>query len=290
MSRNNPRPEWLTVRLLPETAAPRVLACLRGLGLGTVCASAQCPNRAECHNAGRATFLLMGPNCSRHCRYCAVKHAAPAPLDPTEPERVAEAAARLGLRHVVMTSVTRDDLPDGGAAHFARAVACVRRRCPGATVEILVPDFGGVEAAWETSAACAPEVYNHNLETVERLFPAVRPGADFRRSLRQLAFVKERHPGLTTKSGLMVGLGEGLGEVLAAGRELRAAGVDVVTVGQYLAPDKDKNCPVARYVPPEEFARLREGLLAMGFAAVAAAPLVRSSYQAAETFAACGGR
>ena len=289
MSRNNPRPEWLTVRLPPETAAPRVRTCLHDLGLDTVCGSARCPNRAECHNAGRATFLLMGPHCTRRCRYCAVGQGAPTPLDPDEPERVAEAAARLKLRHVVMTSVTRDDLPDGGAAHFARAVACVRRRCPGAAVEILVPDFGGSEAAWEVSAACAPEVYNHNLETVARLFPAVRPGADFRRSLRQLAYVKNRYPKLTTKSGMMVGLGETMEEVLAAGRDLRAAGVDIVTIGQYLAPDKARNVPVTRYVLPEEFTQLRNRMLAMGFAAVAAAPLVRSSYQAEETFAASGG-
>lgn len=283
MSKNNPRPEWLTVRLAPETAAPQVRACLRDLRLGTVCSSAQCPNRAECHNAGRATFLLMGPNCTRNCRYCAVAHAAPSPLAADEPQRVAEAASRLGLRHVVITSVTRDDLPDGGAEHFARTVKAVRERLPQATVEILVPDFAGDETAWEVSAACAPDVYNHNIETVERLFPAVRPGADFHRSLRQLAWVKGRYPQMAVKSGLMVGLGETFAEILEAGRALRAAGVDIITAGQYLAPDKNANWPVARYMPPEEFARLKTELLALGFAAVAAAPLVRSSYQAEET-------
>lgn len=283
MSRNNPRPEWLSVRLTPETSASRVRACLRDLQLGTVCSSAQCPNRAECHNAGQATFLLMGPNCSRHCRYCAVTHAKPLPLQADEPERVAEAARRMGLRHVVITSVTRDDLPDGGAEHFARTVRCVRGRLPEATVEILVPDFAGREASWDVSAACAPDVYNHNLETVARLFPQVRPEADYARSLRQLAYIKEKFPALRTKSGLMVGLGETFAEILSAGRDLRAAQVDIITVGQYLAPDRNQNYPVARYVTPEEFAELKREFTAMGFAAVAAAPLVRSSYQAEET-------
>ncbi|MDR0867473.1 MAG: lipoyl synthase [Planctomycetota bacterium] len=282
----NPRPEWLTIRLNHADPLP-VRACLRELNLTTVCAGARCPNRAECYGNGRATFMLMGEICTRRCRYCAVptgEKKTPLPLDDDEPRRVAAAAARLKLRHLVITSVTRDDLPDGGAAHFARTVAAGREAVPAATIEILTPDFGGDEAAWRVAAASLPAVYNHNVETVARLFPLIRPQGDFARSVRQLAWVKKNSPRLTTKSGLMVGLGETAAEVLATARELRAAGVDLITVGQYLPPT-DKHYPAQRYVTPDEFARLREDLVALGFAAVAAAPLVRSSYRAEETYA-----
>ncbi len=277
------RPPWLKIRL-PCRPPKRVDTCLDDLKLHTVCRSARCPNTVECYAKGRATFLLMGPNCTRHCGFCAVSREPPAPLDPTEPARVAEAVKRLELTHAVVTSVTRDDLPDGGAAHFAATVAAVRAATPQTTIEILTPDFRGERAARAVAADSLPEVFNHNVETVPRLYAQVRPQADYRRSLELLAFVKHRHPGLTTKSGLMLGLGETEAEVLAVGNDLREAGVDMLTVGQYLQPSRLVNLPVQRYVPPEEFATLRQQLSRLGFGMVAAAPFVRSSYNAEEAF------
>lgn len=276
-------PPWITKRLsLP--AAPSVKRCLDDLCLHTVCQSARCPNASECFTAGRATFLLLGPICTRNCGFCAVeKGSPPHPVDPTEPERIAAAAVRLGLRHVVITSVTRDDLADGGATHFARTVEALRRSLPHATIEILPPDFAGNRQAWETVADAQPDVLNHNLETISRLYPAVRPGADYGRSLAFLRFVKDRHPTLITKSGIMVGLGETVEEVLEVGRDLRQAGVEMITIGQYLRPSST-NLPVARFLPPEEFERLASALKKLGFGSVAAAPFVRSSYHAEEAY------
>lgn len=286
MSKNNPRPDWLTIRLPLQNDQQPVRGCLDNLRLGTVCSSARCPNQAECYGKGRATFLLMGPNCTRRCGFCAVDREAPQPLDPQEPERVAQAVMELKLRHAVITSVTRDDLPDGGAEYFVQTVQAVRRKNPGVSIEILVPDFAGRQESWRISAGSLPDVYNHNMETVRRLYPSVRPQADYDRSLAQLRYVKDVFPQLTTKSGLMVGLGETYEELLQVGRDLRAAGVDMVTVGQYLAPVNGKNLPVVSYLPPEEFARLEKDLKAMGFAMVAASPFVRSSYNADEAFTA----
>lgn len=277
----NRLPPWLKKRV-PLGGDGKVCACLHDLGLGTVCQSARCPNQLECYGRGRATFLLMGPNCTRRCGFCAVGKDAPAPLDAGEPGRVAEAVRRLELKHAVITSVTRDDLPDGGAEHFAQTVRAVRGLQPGVTIEILVPDFAGDEEAWAASCDCQPDVYNHNIETVPRLYGTVRPGADYDRSLSLLDFVKERRPKLTTKSGIMLGLGEEFEEVIDVAEDLRSVGVDMITVGQYLRPREGVNLPVARYVPPEEFDELKTLLEELGFPHVACAPFVRSSYNAGE--------
>lgn len=281
-------PPWLAKKI-PADDGRAVEECLDELALDTVCRGARCPNRLECRARGRAAFLLMGPNCTRRCRFCAMAEGEPRPLDPAEPGRLAEAAARLGLGHVVVTSVTRDDLPDGGAGHFAATVRAIRERLPGATVEILVPDFWGDEDAWAVAADALPDVFNHNLETVERLYGEVRPGADFDRSLALLDFVKERRPELTSKSGLMLGLGEEMEEILETAEALRDVGVDMITVGQYLQPRSERTLEVRRFVPPEEFAALERELLALGFASVACGPFVRSSYNAEESFLAAGG-
>lgn len=276
-------PPWLKKKV-PLEPGQAVNDCLTELKLDTVCRGARCPNSLECKSRGRAAFLIMGPRCTRACRFCAMDSGEPAPLDREEPARLAEAVKRLGLRHAVVTSVTRDDLPDGGAAHFAETVAAIRNACPGVSIEILVPDFWGDEDAWAAAADSLPDVFNHNMETVERLYGLVRPGADFDRSLALLDFVKERRPEMTTKSGMMVGLGEELEEIVDAARALRDVGVDIVTVGQYLRPSSDRTLEVKRFVPPEEFADLEKELLALGFKVVACSPFVRSSYNAEEAF------
>lgn len=281
-------PPWLAKKI-PADDGRKLEDCLGELALDTVCRGARCPNRLECRSRGRAAFLLMGPHCTRRCRFCAMTSGEPAPLDPDEPAHLAEAAERLGLRHVVVTSVTRDDLPDGGAEHFARTVRAVRERLPEATVEILVPDFWGDEEAWATAADAAPDVFNHNIETVERLYEEVRPGADFDRSLALLDFVRERRPKMTTKSGLMLGLGEEMEEILETAEALRDVGVEMITVGQYLRPRSERTLEVRRFVPPEEFAALERELLALGFRSVACGPFVRSSYNAEESFLVAGG-
>ncbi len=284
MSKNNPRPEWLSIRLEPENERLRsVESCLVDLDLKTVCSNAKCPNRSECYSKRRATFIMMGSNCTRRCGFCAIGREQPEPLDPQEPLRVAQAVKRLGLSHAVITSVTRDDLGDGGAQHFDTTVQEVRRLNPDTTIEILVPDFAGNEQAWHTSASSFPDVYNHNVETVPRLYPQVRPKAVFERSVKQLAYIKSVFPQLLTKSGMMVGLGENYEEILQVARELRRAEVDIITVGQYLAPLSERNLPVQYYMPPEEFARLEDELRSMGFVSVAASPFVRSSYNAEDT-------
>jgi len=273
-------PAWLRKRV--PAGGRRVHNLLSELDLATVCAGARCPNRAECFARGTATFMVLGTRCTRDCCFCAIESGPPAPPRADEPEAVAEAADRLGLKHVVVTSVTRDDLPDGGAGHFARVIRAVRDRRPGAAVEVLVPDFQGDADAVDTVLDARPDVFNHNVETVARLYPAARPRADYRRSLDVLARAAARG-GVAVKSGLMAGLGETPAEVLGVMRDLRAAGCELVTIGQYLAPT-GAHLPVARFVPPPEFDRWRRAALGMGFTAVAAGPFVRSSYRAEELF------
>ncbi len=280
-------PPWLKKRIPSQGEAAEVSRLLAELKLATVCSRAHCPNLPECYARGTATFLILGDSCTRSCRFCAIEKAAPGPLRDDEPEAVAEASARLGLRHVVITSVTRDDLPDGGAAHFARTIRAVRARLPQAIIEVLTPDFRGAEAAIDAVLAARPDLFNHNVETVPRLYATVRPEADYRRSLGVLAYAKRRATagGMTvyTKSGLMVGLGETADEVRTCLADLRAAGCDILTMGQYLAPSS-AHLPVVRFVEPAEFAAWEAEARALGFAAVAAGPFVRSSYQAETVF------
>jgi lipoic acid synthetase len=266
----------------PEIA--RLEGLLRSLGLHSVCEEARCPNRPECWSKRHVTFMLLGDTCTRACRFCAVATGRPKPPDAAEPGRVARAAAQLGLSHVVLTSVNRDDLPDGGAAHFAACLAALRDACPGATLEVLTPDFRGDLAAVATVCAAAPDVYNHNVETVPRLYRRVRPGALFERSLAVLGEARRRRPGAVVKSGLMVGLGEQQGEVLEALARLRGAGVDALTIGQYLRPTRH-HLEVERYWEPAEFDELGEAARALGFQHVASGPLIRSSFNADTTLA-----
>jgi lipoic acid synthetase len=274
-------PEWLKRPIPAPGRQAKVRATLGELKLNTVCQSAKCPNQGECFASGTATFLIMGDACTRGCRFCAVDTRAPAPLDPDEPRRVAEAAQRMGLKHVVVTTVTRDDLEDGGAAHFVAVIAALREALPGAAVEVLTSDFGGNEDAIDLVAAARPDVFNHNLETVPRLYADVRPGADYARSLRLLERVHETQPDVPTKSGLMLGLGETAEEVVEVMRDLRGVGCDMLTLGQYLRPSK-RHLPVAAFVEPSVFAQLEAEARSLGFAAVASAPFVRSSYHAGE--------
>jgi lipoic acid synthetase len=263
--------------LLPAARGLRLL--LREQGLTTVCEEARCPNLGECFSRGTATFMLLGDRCTRRCAYCSVATARPSPPDPGEPARVAEAAARLGLRYVVLTAVARDDLRDGGAAHFAAAIGALRRRLPGAKVEVLVPDFKGDADALATVLRAGPDVFNHNIETVPRLFPRVRPQGSYRRSLRLLGAAKRQGP--PTKSGLMVGLGETDGEVDGVLLDLRSAGVDIVTIGQYLRPTRS-HAPVDRYIAPEGFRGFEEKARGLGFPTVYSGVFVRSSFNAEE--------
>src|SRR6516164_9700289 len=253
---------------------------LRELKLETVCENARCPNRPECYSRRTATFMILGNVCTRPCGFCSVPKGTPDDMEDDEPVRVAEAVHRLGLRHVVITSVTRDDLPDGGADHFRRCVLAVRERT-GAVVEVLTPDFLGDLASVDVVMSAAPEVFNHNTETVPRLYRKVRGRASYQRSIDVLAHVKRRYPQAVTKSGLMLGLGETTDELFEVLADLRAARCDTLTLGQYLAPTL-KHVPVARYVPPEEFDRLAELARKLGFAKVVAGPFVRSSYHADE--------
>ncbi len=274
------KPDWLKVRY-NQQAVEEVAQLLGELKLNTVCKEANCPNLGECYRRHTATFMLLGSHCTRNCRFCNVTHAAPEPVDPEEPENVARAAKRLGLRHVVLTCVTRDDLPDGGAAHFARTVAALRRECPGTTVETLISDLQGDRAALDTVLAAAPEVLNHNVETVPALYAAVRPQADYRRSLELLRYAKETAPQILTKTGFMVGLGETEEQIDALMDDILAVGCDILTIGQYLQPTT-VHYPMARYVTPGEFSAYKERALQKGFRFVASAPLARSSYRAWE--------
>jgi lipoic acid synthetase len=280
-----PKPEWLRVRPPAGENYTHLKELLRGLNLHTVCEEAHCPNVAECWGGGTATIMLLGDVCTRGCHFCAVKSGNPAGrVDPAEPERVAAALQDLGLTYVVLTSVDRDDLPDGGAAHFAATVRAVKARCPDLLLETLIPDFGGDRMAVKTVVEAGPEVIDHNLETVERLQGTVRDRrANYRQSLEVLATVKEFRPDTYTKSSLMLGLGERRDEVVQAMRDLRAAGVDILTIGQYLRPTA-WHLPVAEFVPPETFDAYRDTAESLGFLYCAAGPLVRSSYRAGEYF------
>jgi len=274
-------PSWLRRPLATPGQATAVEGLLGELKLHTVCQEAKCPNRGECFSSGTATFLIMGDACTRGCRFCAVETRVPGPLDPGEPARVAEAAQRLELTHVVVTTVTRDDIPDGGAAHFVAVIEALREAVPEATVEVLTSDFAGRMESVDTVATARPDVFNHNLETVPRLYADVRPGADYRRSLDVLARVKVTSPDVPTKSGLMLGLGETRDEVVAVLRDLRSVGCGMLTLGQYLRPSA-KHLPVTEFVEPAVFAELAREAYSLGFSAVASAPFVRSSYHAGE--------
>jgi lipoic acid synthetase len=273
-------PDWLKRPLPRGNGNFFTQALLRELRLETVCENARCPNRPECYARRTATFMILGHICTRPCGFCAVARGAPEVVEDDEPQRLAEAAYRLGLRHVVITSVTRDDLPDGGAEHFYRCILAVRDRT-GAAIEVLTPDFLGNTRAIDRVLEARPEVYNHNLETVPRLYKKVRGRAAYQRSLDLLDFVKRRSPGTVTKSGLMLGLGETTQELLEVLSDLRAVQCDVLTLGQYLAPTL-KHIPVARYLPPAEFDTLAVLARSLGFAQVASGPFVRSSYHADE--------
>lgn len=315
------KPEWLKVPLRSGTELTTVQSVLSRHALHTVCKEANCPNRMECYSRKTATFLILGPLCTRNCTFCNVTAGTPAPPDPEEPERVLQAVRELGLRYVVITSVTRDDLSDGGASHFARTVRLIKEQLPGTRVEVLIPDFKGDPNALQVVLDAGPDVLNHNVETVPRLYPEVRPQADYTRSLELLRRAKEyavqlargeQNPAnrmahglsdvvtesqtsgdpstrrgplgeepLRTKSGIMVGLGETESEVVAVLRDLRAVGCDYLTIGQYLAPSRNHH-PVVEYVTPQQFAWYRDIALELGFWGVASGPFVRSSYHAAE--------
>jgi lipoic acid synthetase len=272
-------PEWIRVRVPGGAGYARTRAIVKESGVATVCEEARCPNVAECWAHGTATFMLMGDTCTRNCAFCAVSHGRPEALDPMEPYRLAQAVKKLGLQHVVVTSVDRDDLPDLGAAHFAATVRAIRHTVEECEVEVLTPDFQGRRDCVETVAASPVAVYNHNLETVPRLYKRARAGAKYERSLDVLRFARATRPDLLTKAGLMLGLGEEIAEVLGVLRDLRAAGCDIITLGQYLRPSA-KHLPVERYLDPAEFADLGREALAMGFRHVESGPLVRSSYHA----------
>jgi len=274
-----PRPAWLRAPAPVGQNYRELKGLIEGLGLHTVCESAACPNVGECWNQRTATFMILGNVCTRRCGFCAVQKGAPLAVDYDEPRRVAEAVAAMGLRFAVITSVNRDDRTDGGAELFALTIRAIRERIPGCGVEVLVPDFQGSHAAMDRVMAAAPDVLNHNTETVPRLYRQVRLGARYERSLDMLAYAKRVSPQSPVKSGLMLGLGETIDEVLAVMRDLRAHHVDILTLGQYLRPSP-KHLPIMRYVPPAEFDELRRAGQGMGFAHVESGPLVRSSYHA----------
>ena len=278
------KPEWIRVKApgSPQWAATRKI--VKEHGLVTVCEEAGCPNIGECWEKKHATFMIMGDTCTRACAFCNVKTGLPRALDPSEPVRVAEAVQKLGLAHAVVTSVDRDDLDDGGAGHFAKVVAAIRAASPNTTVEVLTPDFLRKQGALERVVAAKPDVFNHNLETVASKYLEVRPGARYFHSIRLLQRVKEIDPGIFTKSGMMLGLGEKRHEVLQLMDDLRAADVDFLTIGQYLQPTR-KHHEVVRFVPPDEFASYAEVALAKGFLLVSASPLTRSSHHAGDDFA-----
>jgi len=278
-----PKPAWIRVRASTSDGFRATQSIVREHGLHTVCEEAGCPNISECWQRRHATMMIMGEICTRACAFCNVATGLPLPLDPDEPRRVAEAVAKLGLEHVVITSVDRDDLADGGAAHFAAVITATRTASPGTSIEVLVPDFLRKDGALETVLAAQPDVLNHNLETVPSLYLRVRPGARYFHSLRLLQRAKEIDGRCFTKSGIMAGLGETRDEILQVMDDLRSAGVDFLTIGQYLAPSR-KHAEVKRYMPPEEFDDLGRVALAKGFLVVAASPMTRSSYHAGEDF------
>jgi lipoyl synthase len=274
-------PEWIKVRIHEGENFKQLRTLMREQRLHTVCEEARCPNIFDCWNRRTATFMILGDVCTRACRFCAVTSGRPNELDLGEPLRVAESVATLGLRHAVITSVDRDDLRDGGAEIFARTIRAIRRRSPETTIEVLTPDFQGDAEAIATVVAAAPDIFNHNTETVPRLYARIRPKAVYERSLELLRQVKSLQPSMVTKSGLMVGLGESHDELLQVFQDMRTHAIDVLTVGQYLRPSA-KHAEVVRYYEPAEFAELKQAAQAMGFAHVESGPLVRSSYHADE--------
>lgn len=276
-------PPWLKrPRPSGDFASTRVI--LAASGVATVCQEARCPNASECWSRRHAAFMILGNRCTRRCRFCAVTTARPAPAEPDEPDRLAEAVGKLGLRHVVLTAVARDDLDDEGAGHFARCVTAIHDHCPETTVEVLPADFHGRCECIRDLCDAGPEVYNHNLEVVERLTAEIRPQASYPRSLEVLRIVKEIAPRTITKSGLMVGFGETIAELGGAFEDLRRVGCDALTIGQYLPPTLDRHAPVVRFYPPEEFEELAEYARGLGFVGVSAGPFVRSSYNAGTVF------
>lgn len=277
------KPLHLRVRVSQGANYRAVKSILQDLRLHTVCEEAGCPNIYECFEAKTATFLILGDTCTRNCRFCLVSGGTPLPPDAAEPLNVANAVAELGLKYVVITSVTRDDLADGGASIFAQTIQAVREAAPGCAIEVLIPDFAGDWSALQAVVDAAPDVLNHNIETVSRLYSTVRPAAAYERSLRLLSVAKERGFGGSTKSGIMVGLGENKDEVAGVLADLRGHGCDIVTIGQYLAPSKE-HYPIARYYDPREFDELKQIGYRLGFSHVESAPLVRSSYQAREQY------
>jgi len=279
------KPEWLKVRAPGSENYLRLKGLMRTLGLHTVCEEANCPNIGECWHHGTATFMILGDTCTRSCGYCNVTHGAPKPPDTAEPVKIASAIHAMDLAYVVVTSVDRDDLPDGGASHFAQTIAETRTRTPSCRVEVLIPDFKGDEAALHTVLDARPDVLNHNIETVPRLYRTARPGGRYDRALQVLERTRAYAPAIPTKSGLMVGLGEGFDEVVATLRDLHAAGCRIVTIGQYLRPSL-ANLPMARYYAPSEFAELKRIGIEIGIGHIESGPLVRSSYHAHEQTAA----
>ena len=273
------KPGWLKVKAPGGPTYLELKSLMRELGLHTVCEEARCPNIGECWEHKAATFMILGDVCTRNCTYCAVTHGTPKPDDPEEPARLAEAVSRMGLEHVVITSVDRDDLPHGGAEAFAACVREIRARMPNTSVEVLIPDFKGSEAALRLVMDAEPDILNHNLETTERLYRLARPGGRYDRALELLARARRLAPGALTKSGIILGLGEEWDEIVRCLRDLRRSDVNIVTLGQYLRPS-DAHLPIARYYTPDEFAELRAVGLAMGFAHVQSSPLTRSSYHA----------
>ena len=278
------KPDWIRVKAPVSRGYAETQAIVRSNGLHTVCEEAGCPNIGECWEKKHATFMIMGDTCTRACAFCNVRTGLPGPLDPFEPKNVAEATAKLGLAHIVVTSVDRDDLDDGGADHFAQTICAIRERCPQTTIEVLTPDFLRKDAALEQVVAAKPDVFNHNLETVASRYLTVRPGARYFHSIRLLQQVKEIDPGMFTKSGIMVGLGEERNEVLQLMDDLRSADVDFLTVGQYLQPTR-KHHEVVRYVTPDEFKTYEAMAYAKGFLMVSSSPLTRSSHHAGDDFA-----
>lgn len=281
MSENRPR--WLRKTLVTNRQAVDIGKALKKYGVRTVCESSLCPNLNECFSKKFATFLLLGPSCTRSCAFCSVKREAPAGVDPEEPRNIARAVKDIGLNYAVITSVTRDDVDDGGAAHFMKTVRAIKEWAEDVTIEVLIPDFGGRAPSIIGLVSARPDIIGHNIETVDRLYAKVRAGSDYRRSILLLKLVKDTDPGQLTKSGLMLGLGEREDEIIGAMEDLRGSKCDILTIGQYLRPGK-KNLPVQRFVRPDEFERYRKAGMELGFKHVASGPFVRSSYLAEETY------
>ncbi|NNK13861.1 MAG: lipoyl synthase [Desulfofustis sp.] len=279
----NAKPKWLKKRLPAGPEYERIRRLVGTANLHTVCREARCPNQFECYGKGTATFMIMGDRCTRNCRFCAVQHGPMEDLDSGEPQRIASAVAEMKLDYAVLTSVTRDDLPDGGAAHFVATIEAIRRRCTHTLVEVLIPDLQGKQASLETICGASPAVLNHNIETVAELYPRVRPQAIYERSLELLRRAGTLDGSLVTKSGIMVGLGESREALIKTMGDLRQAGCEIITIGQYLQPTAE-HLPVSRFVPPEEFEELKEIARDLGFGAIAAGPHVRSSYKAGHLY------